>query len=59
MTNTPNKGYTNQATATNSGTWGVVLNSNFTTIDNNLGGTLTLSVAGNTNVTLTAAQSYL
>ena len=57
MTNTPNKGYNNQSTGTNYGTWGIVLNQNFTTIDNNLGGTLSLSVAGNSNVTLTASQA--
>ena len=57
MSSTPNKGYTNQATESNSGTWGLVLNQNFSDIDSNLGGTLTLSVAGNTNVTLTSAQA--
>lgn len=54
---TPNKKYNNQTTGSNVNTWGVVLNSNFTTIDNNLGGTLSLSVAGNSNVTLTNAQA--
>ena len=54
---TANKGYNNQTTGSNVNTWGVVLNSNFTAIDNNLGGTLTLSVAGSSNVTLTQAQS--
>jgi len=57
MTNTPNKGYNLQGTGTNSGTWGIVLNSIFSTIDNNLGGTLSLSVAGAANVTLTLAQA--
>lgn len=54
---TANKGYNNQTTGTNSGTWGIVLNSNFTTIDNNLGGTLNISVAGNSNITLTSSQA--
>ena len=57
MTSTPNKLYTLPATGTDSGTWGLVLNGNFTVIDNNLGGTLTLSVAGSANVMLTAAQA--
>lgn len=57
MTNTPNKGYNNQATGTNSGTWGIVLNQNFSAIDNNLGGTLTLGVGGNSNVALSTAQA--
>jgi hypothetical protein len=57
MAVTPNKGYTNQVTGTNSGTWGVVLNSNFSIIDDNLGGTLSLSVAGSANVNLTASQA--
>lgn len=55
--NTPNKGYNNQTTGTNASTWGIVLNSNFSTIDSNLGGTLTLSVAGSSNVTLSLAQA--
>jgi len=54
---TANKLYNNQTTGSNVNTWGITLNSNFTTIDNNLGGTLTLSVAGNSNVTLTSAQA--
>lgn len=57
MANTANKNYNNQSTGTNAGTWGIVLNSNFTAIDNNLGGTLTLSVAGSANITLTSAQA--
>lgn len=54
---TANKQYNNQATGANVNTWGIVLNSNFTTIDSNLGGTLTLSVAGSSNVTLSSAQA--
>jgi hypothetical protein len=57
MTSTPNKGYTLQQTGTNSGTWGVVLNSILSAIDSNLGGTLSLSVAGSSNVTLTTSQA--
>jgi len=57
MTSTPNKGYPLQVTATNVGTWGTVANSTFSTIDNNLGGTLALSVAGSSDVLLTASQA--
>jgi len=34
--------------------WGTILNTNFTLIDSAIGGTFSLSVAGNSNVTLTA-----
>lgn len=54
---TPNKNYNNQATGTNTATWGIVLNSNFTAIDNNLGGTLNISVAGSSDVALTTSQA--
>lgn len=57
MTSTTNKGYTTPGTGTSSGTWGLILNGNFQTIDNNLGGTLPLSVAGNSDVTLSASQA--
>lgn len=53
----PNRQYDLQATGTNVNTWGIVLNSNFSIIDANLGGTLNLSVAGNSNITLTGAQA--
>lgn len=54
---TTNKAYSLQGTGDNSGTWGVVLNNNvFTIIDLNLGGTLSLNVAGNSNITLSANQ---
>lgn len=54
---TPNRGYNNQATGDNPNTWGTVVNANFTTIDSNLGGTLSISVAGNSNVTLSSSQA--
>lgn len=57
MSFTANKNYNNQSPGSNPGTWGLVLNTNFTTIDNNLGGTLNISVAGSSNVTLTLAQA--
>jgi hypothetical protein len=46
-----------QATGENQNTWGIRNSSNFTLIDQAVAGQLTLSVAGNTAVTLTAAQS--
>lgn len=61
MVATPNKNYPLQVTGTNVGTWGTVLNNGaLSVIDNNLGGTLNISVAGSSNVNLTASQaSYL
>lgn len=56
-TNSPNKGYELQATGENDGTWGVKLNAAVSIIDLNLGGRNNLSVAGSTDVTLTAAQA--
>jgi hypothetical protein len=57
MTNTTNKGYNLQVTGSNVGTWGTVLNSILSTIDTNIGSTLALSVAGNSNVTLSSSQA--
>lgn len=58
MVSTPNKGYPLQVTGTNVGTWGTVLNNGvLSVIDNNLGGTLNISVAGSSNVNLTASQA--
>lgn len=57
MSLTPNKNYNNQATGSNINTWGVINNSNFTIIDLNLGGRLSISVAGSANVTATANQA--
>lgn len=54
---TANKLYNNQTTGSNVNTWGIVLNSNFSTIDLNLGGTLTLSVAGSSNVNISTSQA--
>lgn len=58
MTNTQNKGFPLQVTGTNVGTWGTIVNTSvFSVLDNNLGGTLALSVAGSSNVNLTASQA--
>ena len=54
---TPNKSLQLQATGEDTGTWGINLNSNFSNIDLALGGTLNLSVAGSSNVNLSAAQA--
>lgn len=58
MTSTTNLNLTLQATNTNPGTWGTVLNSQvITPLDSALGGTNIANVAGNTNVTLTTTQA--
>jgi hypothetical protein len=55
---TPNKNYELQATGENDGTWGAILNtSDFTIIDLNLGGRLSKSVAGSSNVTITETEA--
>lgn len=53
----PNRLYNLQTTGSNLNTWGIVLNSNFSIIDKNLGGTLPISVAGSSNVSLTGDQA--
>lgn len=54
---TPAKGLILMQTGGDIGTWGSNLNNDaISVIDNNLGGTLTLSVAGGTNVTLSSSQ---
>lgn len=55
--NTANKNYNNQTTGTNSGTWGIVLNSNFSLIDNNLGGTLNVDISGSSGGTYSVSLS--
>lgn len=57
MSFSPNKNYNLQATGTNVGTWGIPVNTNFTSIDSSLGGRITISVAGNANITVSAAQA--
>jgi hypothetical protein len=53
-----NKGLSLQGTGDNSNTWGSTLNTSvFNVLDANLGNPLSLSVAGNSNVNLTANQS--
>lgn len=57
MSNSPNKNYNLQATSSNVNTWGIIANGNFSLIDANLGGTLTIDVSGSANITLTADQA--
>jgi len=57
MSTTPNKGYNNQATGSDVGTWGIVNNQNFTAIDLNFGGRKNANVAGNTNVNVSIADA--
>lgn len=55
---TPNKNYELQATGDNPNSWGTILNSNvFTIADKNLGGRLSISIAGASNVTPTQSQA--
>lgn len=54
---TPNKGLLLPTVGGNVNTWGPPLNGDLTTLDLNLGGSLSLSVAGSANVTLTAQQA--
>lgn len=58
MTSTTNLGLALQATGDNPNTWGNVLdNSVFTPIDTYLGGTYSVSIAGNSNFTPTTANA--
>lgn len=58
MVDTPNKGYPLQATGANPGTWGVVINSDLiSVVDLNLGGRNNKSVAGSSNVTVSASEA--
>lgn len=57
MTFTANKSYNNQATNANVGTWGIVLNSNYSIIDLNMGGRLSPNVAGSSNFTVSSTQA--
>lgn len=55
---TPNKGYQLQGTGDNPNTWGIALNANvFSVMDSNIGATLNISVAGSSDVTITASQA--
>lgn len=59
MTSTfsPNKGLELMVTGEDDGTWGIKTDSNLSILDLSLGGRLNISVAGSSNVTLTAAQA--
>ena len=57
MTTTTNKGYTIPTVNGDANVWGTELNGDLSIIDNNMGGAVSISVAGNTNVTASAAQA--
>lgn len=57
MTLTPNKGYAEPVVDGDYDTWGSSLNGNVAILDNNLGATATVSVAGSSNVTATSGQA--
>lgn len=54
---TPQKNYILMGTGNDIGVWGINLNSNFSIIDNNLGGTLSLNVGGNSNINVSSSQA--
>lgn len=56
-TYSPNLNLELQATGENDGTWGVKVNADLSQIDLSMGGRLSLSVAGSTDVMLTDAQA--
>lgn len=53
----PNKNFILQNTGEDLNTWGINLNANLSLIDENLGGTLNISVAGSSNINLTLTQA--
>lgn len=57
MALTPNKSFNDQTTGTNTGTWGIILNSNFTSIDLSFGGRKNANVAGSADVVVSAADA--
>jgi microcystin-dependent protein len=54
---TPNKGYLRPTVNGDVNLWGTMLNNDLTTIDSNLGGVASITVAGSANVVLTSAQA--
>lgn len=57
VTYTTNKGYGEPTVGGDLNAWGPFLNTNFSTLDSNLGGTVSVNVAGAANVTLNATQA--
>lgn len=53
----PNRSYQLMQTGEDVNTWGINTNANLSQIDENLGGTLNISVAGSSNITLTSTQA--
>lgn len=56
MTTSPNLGLNLQATGTNNGTWGVVLNANQSIIDSRLGARVSVDCSGSANITVNSTQ---
>jgi hypothetical protein len=54
---TPAKGFTQPTVGADNNTWGGLLNTNFALIDNALGGTVSVSISGNTTLTGSQAQN--
>jgi hypothetical protein len=57
MTLTPQKGYTLPIVGADFNAWGSELNGNFSIIDRNIGSTIGINCAGNSNVTVTTSQA--
>ncbi len=57
MSNSPNLGLNLQATGSNNGTWGVILNTNQSIIDSRLGARLSKDCSGAADITVTATEA--
>ncbi len=57
MSNSPNLGLNLQATGTNNGTWGVVLNTNQSIIDSRLGARLSKDCSGSADITVSSTEA--
>ncbi len=57
MSNSPNLGLNLQATGTNNGTWGVVLNTNQSIIDSRLGARVSVDCSGAADITVSSSQA--
>jgi len=57
MSLTPDAGFNLQTTGSNNGTWGSILNSNFSIANNLYGARVTVNCAGSANITVSASQA--